>query len=211
MAQRYAVIHSANWTDKVSGRIIDRPSSYGNTALGPNASDEIFRSLGLWPVVVDDPGPSSQWEERAGVTHTVNSTDEIVTETVQYALVALEQRQSAMQQQARQQYQASLERGFSYDGGQWPATGPKRNRVTELVASINAGKGLPQSKAALTFRDLSGTTHDLSATGIIELGAAGSDLVDAADDNLESLIGQIQAAMSHADLDAINVSAGWPN
>lgn len=133
------------------------------------------------------------------------------TQWVEDSVEALAARKDIMREQADAEYQASLKRGFSYDGGTFPATGPKRARVVELVAGINAGKGLPQDKTAVRFRDLSDTAHDLSETGVIELGAAGSDLVDAADDRLEELYASIDAASSNADLDAIDVTSGWPN
>ena len=131
-------------------------------------------------------------------------------DTFQPPIPPLAERQSTMREQAEAQYQASLERGFSFDGGTFPATGVKRSRVAELVAGINAGKGLPQGKTTLTFRDQSGTAHDLVDSGIVDLGAAGSDLVDAADDRLEQLFGEIEAATSHADLDNNDLTANWP-
>jgi len=123
----------------------------------------------------------------------------------------VEQRKRDLREQAENEYQASLERGFNYDGGQWPATGPKRARVAEYVAQINAGKGLPQNKSSLRFWDMSGISHNLSETGIIELGANGSDLVDQADDRLEQLYGKIDAATSQSELDSIDPTARWPN
>lgn len=123
----------------------------------------------------------------------------------------VDERRVALREQANEQYMACLERGFAYDGGQWRAEGPKRRRVVEIVAQINAGMGLPQGKSSLRFWDMSGTAHDFSETQMVELGNAGNDLVDAADDNLADLQGQISAATSLDDLDAINVESGWPN
>lgn len=121
------------------------------------------------------------------------------------------QRKEFLRGQVEKEYQSSLERGFQFDNGQFPATGPKRARVTEYVASINAGKGLPQGKSTLTFRDMDGTGHDLDADGITDLGAKGSDLVDQADDRYEELQGAIEAAETLDELNALDPTAGWPN
>ena len=123
----------------------------------------------------------------------------------------LEKQQAQMSEQSRDEFQAALERGFQFDGGTFIATGPRRTRVTELVVAINSGKGLPQGKTSMTFRDANGGTHDFNESQIVDLGAAGSDMVDAAEDRLEQLISQIIAATSHADLDAIDTNAGWPS
>ena len=220
MANRYAVIDSADWTDKISGRIIDRPSSYGNTSLGSNASDDTFRSLGLWPVLVDDPGPSSQWHVESGRTHTVNSTDETVFETVEYTLVALENRQSTMQNQARQHYQSALETGFTDSNGiTWPATKDARDRILDLTQHIQEFRAgtmtneLPgsQGKTTVRLQDTSGNLVNADSSKIIELADKGSNFKEDAQDRLEKLISQIRLAESHSDLDAIDVTIGWPS
>ena len=213
MAQRYAVMESGAWT----GAIIPRPASYNNTALVANASDDIFRSLGLWPVVVDDPGPSNEWEERAGIQHTVNTTDKTVTETVQYALIEVNQRQVTMRQQAEAQYAQTLETGFiDADGIRWQANKAARDKILDLTQRIqefragNVASALPQSKTSVKLTDATGAIQDVSETKILQLAELGSDFKDAAEDRLEQLIGQIQAATSNADLDDIDITNGWP-
>ena len=214
MVQRYAVMESGAWT----GTIIPRPASYNNTALAANASDDIFRSLGLWPVMVDDPGPSSEWEERAGIQHTVNTTDETVIETVEYALVEVDQRQVTMQQQAKQQYQSTLETGFTDGNGiTWQATDDARNRILDLTQRIQefrAGKmssALPNGKSVAKLRDASGVIQSMTPDQIIAIAEQGSDFKDTAEDQLETLIGQIQAATSHNELNQIDLTTGWPS
>ena len=215
MAQRYAVIESGAWT----GTIVPRPASYNNTALAANASDDIFRSLGLWPILVDDPGPSSEWEERAGIQHTVNTTDETVTETIEYALVEVDQRQVTMQQQAEGQYNTVLRNGFDDGTGTvWPATKDARDRILDLTQHIQEFRAgtmtneLPgsQGKTTVRLQDTSGNLVNADSNKIIELADKGSNFKEDVQDRLEQLIGQIMAASSHSDLDDINITTGWP-
>lgn len=190
---------------------VENPRTWGNSSFGLNATADDYRAVGLWPVEISDPGPSSEWEVKTGQSHTVDTENKIITRTIEYGLMNLSNRKSIMTKQVEEEYQKSLQRGFTYDGGTFPATGPKRTRVVELVVQQNAGKGMPKGKTTKQFRDLSNTTHDFTASQIADLAEAGSDLVESADDNYESLIEQITMAASHTDLDAIDVTSGWSN
>lgn len=190
-----------------------RRPTWIDAATGNELTDsELIARGGLYPVTDNAPAfdsetqnivanPQSDW-----VIH-----ETFVEKTYTVTNKTVSEQKPLLRGKAQTEYQASLERGFSFDGGQFPATGSKRARVVELVAGINAGKGLPQGKTSLTFRDLSGTGHNLDAQGITNLGATGSDLVDQADDRYEELMGQIDAASTQADLDAIDLTSGWPN
>jgi len=122
-----------------------------------------------------------------------------------------EQKRTMKRPAAREQFQASLERGYTFDNGTWAPVGSRRQRVLEIVAGINAGKGLPQGKTSITLRDASGTAHSFDEQQIVDLAAEANDLVDKAETRYEEIIGQIDAATSQSDLDAIDVTAGWPN
>jgi len=206
MASQYGIIRDGDWTRV----IIPRPSSFRNVTFEDDASEDDFRSAGLWPVVVNDPGPSRSFQERVGQSRAADSTTETIVETVVYELIPVNERKSGMKEQARDQFEAALQSGFSFDGGTWAPVGERRQRVLEIVAGINAGRGLPQGKTALTFRDKSSTTHSFNETQILDFAEAASDLIDAAETRLEELNEQIAAATTHSDLDAIDVTSGWP-
>jgi len=124
----------------------------------------------------------------------------------------------AKQQEARKQYQAVLERGFTdANGVTWQATQDARDRVLDLTQRIQeyrAGKvssALPNGKTSVKLTDASGARHDADANQIVSIAEQGSDFKDTAEDRLEELLGQIEAATSHSDLDAIDVTSGWPS
>lgn len=214
MAERYAVTESGNWT----GAIIPRPGSYANTSFSADADDDTFRSFGLWPVVVSDPGSPGEWYVPAGRATTTNSTTQTVTETISYELMPLDQRKKAMQSRAESQRAMVLATGFSFDGAMFSIIDQtRRQRLLELVAQVgafrngDANNALPNGRSSVQFFDNTGAAHDFNAAQVVQFGETGNELVQDADDRLGQLIGQIQAAASHNDLDAVDITTGWPN
>lgn len=132
--------------------------------------------------------------------------------------LSLATRKRQMLDELKQEYQASLSRGFNYDAGVFRADiSERRQRLQELVAQINAYRNgdasseLPNGKNSINFEDESGSVHSLSASQIVEMGEAANNLIDSSEDNLASLKDSINNATSHSDLDAIDLSSGWSN
>jgi len=129
----------------------------------------------------------------------------------------LDERKDEMRGQAREQFQGALASGFDDGSGTvWAATEDARARVLDLTQRIQehrAGKAasaLPNGKSTVKLRDAGNTPHDVGPDKIVALAEQGSDFKDKAEDRLEELLASIDAATSHADLDAIDVTAGWP-
>lgn len=126
--------------------------------------------------------------------------------------LALDVRKTEMLAQASGKYQQVLADGVSYDGGQFRLDDlERRQRVAEIVNRINAGRGLPNGKTTMRFRNMTDSIHDLNETDILDLGEAADNLIDAAEDRLGEIKTDIKVATSHSDLDAIDVNSGWPS
>ena len=130
----------------------------------------------------------------------------------------LAQLKKAKQREAEIQYAQTLETGFTdANGTRWQAIDAARDKILDLTQRIqefragNVASALPQGKTTIKLTDATAAPRDVTETKILQLAELGSDFKDAAEDRLEQLIGQIQAAASQADLDAIDATSGWPN
>lgn len=119
--------------------------------------------------------------------------------------------------EATEQFQATLERGFTDSNGiTWQATQAARDIVLDLTQRIQEYRAgtmsspLPKGKAKARLRDAAGQPQEATPDEILAIAELGSDLKEDAQDRLEELVGQIMAATSHADLNAIDVTTGWP-
>ena len=137
--------------------------------------------------------------------------------TFQPPIPFVSERQSTMQGQAQQQFQETLETGFTdANGVRWQANKAARDKILDLTQRIqefragNVASALPQSKTSVKLTDATGAIQDVGETKILQLAELGSDFKDAAEDRLEQLISQIRLAKSQDDLDDINVTTGWP-
>jgi hypothetical protein len=126
-------------------------------------------------------------------------------------------RQRRKLDQARAAYEAVLERGFEDgEGVRWAATGGARDRILDLTQHIQeyradkASSELPAGKATVRLRDASDAPHDVSPSKILALAEKGDDFKQLAQDRLEQIRDEVDAATSQADLDAIDVTTGWP-
>lgn len=131
--------------------------------------------------------------------------------------VSLSVRKERARAQARGAFSDALASGFTDDNGiKWTATDDARARVLDLTQRIQehrenkVASPLPNGKVTVKLRDASNTVHDVSPDQIVRLAELGSDFKDKAEDRLEDLFGAIAAARSHDDLDAVDITAGWP-
>ena len=194
-------------------------------------NDAVYRAGGIdpaldaagWFEVVDDgkpthdpvterppkPKPQEQW---------TIETDRVIRTWYAPEPKPVSDRQTEMTRQAEQQYQEALRTGFTdADGIAWQATQAARDVVLDLTQRIQEFRAgtmsteLPKGKAKAKLKDAAGNPVEVTPTKVIALAEQGSDFKEDAQDHFEALVGQIMAATSHADLDAIDVTAGWPS
>mgnify|MGYP006429041095 CR=1 FL=1 len=207
------------------------PSDHATNPGEVITNDSIYRAGGIdpepdaagWYTISDENKPSydsatekppqpkaiSEWEIKSD--RVVRTWDAPETKTVA-------ERQNQLSSQAESQYNTVLRNGFDDGTGTvWPATNDARSRILDLTQHIQEFRAgtmsteLPKGKTTIRLQDVTGAMHDADASKIIELADKGSDFKEDAQDRLEQLIGQIQAAASHADLDAISIDTGWPS
>ena len=104
-------------------------------------------------------------------------------------------------------YRAAL-KSFEHAGTTWDASDEAAGYLRDLLNRLANDRGLPRGKATVTLRDNTGTTHDLDADAVKDLGAAGSDHRDACMERRRELLDKIAAAESEDDLP--DVTEGWP-
>ena len=105
-------------------------------------------------------------------------------------------------------YQNAL-KSFYHNDTTWDANDEAANYLRDLLNRLANGRGLPRDKTTVTLRDNTGTTHDLDAEEIKDLGAAGSDHRDACMEHRRELLDKITSAENEDDLP--DVTKGWPN
>lgn len=98
-------------------------------------------------------------------------------------------------------------RSFAHAGTTWDASDDSATVLRDLLNRLANDRGLPRGKDTVTLRDTAGTAHDVGAEAVKDLGAAGSDHRDACLETRLTLLDQIAAAVTVADLDAID----WPD
>lgn len=186
---------------------------------GNPISDAKLIDENIYPVVREDPDydpktqrkrqkPMDQWE--------VKSDHVFVPYEVEDKSV--EERQKALKRRAERQLQSVLEAGYAdSDDVRWPLTPNARERVLELTQRIQEYRDgkvsteLPNGKDKARLWDAEGNRHRLTPDEIVAISERGTDFKDQAEDRLEELLDQIEAAESHDDLDEIDVESGWPS
>jgi len=137
--------------------------------------------------------------------------------TAEGQTVRLAERKAAMQEQAQSEFDQVMLRGFADDDGvRWSTTGDARNKVLKLTQRIQehrdgeVSSALPRAKATVRLIDATNTSRDADPAKIKALAEKGDDFIDETEDRLVQLLGEIGAAALHDDLDAVDVTAGWP-
>lgn len=108
------------------------------------------------------------------------------------------------------QHQTVLKQGITFNGAKFPAQGPGRQRVAEIVLGIAVEGRLPKGKPSVALTDLAGAKHQMSPTEVKQLARAASDFIEDTDDRYEELAAEIAGAATEEDLDTIDITTGWP-
>ena len=130
----------------------------------------------------------------------------------------VQQRKAELREEAEDKHEAVLREGFAdSDGVRWQATLAAQSIVLNLTQRIQEYRAgtmsteLPKGKAKARLRDAAGQIVEATPAKVIALAEQGDDFKEDADDRYEELVGQIMAAASHDDLNAVDVTTGWPS
>ena len=116
----------------------------------------------------------------------------------------LDEAKAAKRDAVNAEYMACLERGVEWNGTRWTATDAGRDTLVELHEVAQ------QDGVSVTVLDANNAAHTLSETDLGNLRAAGRTYRRQARENRLSLLQQVAAASSVADVDAVDETAGWP-
>ena len=129
----------------------------------------------------------------------------------------VDERKAQIRTDAEGQYAQTLATGFDFDGATFSIADPaRRQRLLEIVSQVNsfrngdASTALPNGKSTVQFFDNSGVAHDFGPVQVVQFGETGNGFVQDADERIAQIMGQIEAATSHSDLENIKVTTGWP-
>jgi hypothetical protein len=134
------------------------------------------------------------------------------------ATILLEQQRERLQRERTNQRLAAQTTGFTSDGHRY-ASDREESIPLLTAATIAAQLAMAQgAEAAAAFgaalgdgwRDTAGVGRITTATGLLALHAAFVAHGAACDRHSQALKGQIEAAISLAELDAIDLTTGWP-
>lgn len=115
------------------------------------------------------------------------------------------ERKAELRTAVDRQYQRTLQRGVAYDNTRWTATDKSRDTLKEL---LEIAQDFDQS---VTILDANGTVFTYSASKLDALRLEGAKYRQSARENRLIMYGQIDAATTHDELDAIDPASGWPS
>lgn len=108
-------------------------------------------------------------------------------------------------------HRAVMAGGFDHDGRTWGVTQDAVVNLAIPLLMVANGKGLPGGSATVTLQDIAGNAVSLSEQELKDLGEAGSAFYFAALARQHTLSAEIAAAQTIAELDAVDIDAGWPS
>jgi prophage tail gpP-like protein len=122
------------------------------------------------------------------------------------------QRKRRMKREVSEQYNLKLTSGFTdVNGRVWTGNQEARDKLLELATGIAANDRLPKRQSSVPLRDVTGTAHNLTKAEIKALSEQAQDFKYDAETRRDQLYGQIDAATTHDELDAIDPTSGWPS
>jgi len=181
----------------VGDRTIDRPTEWDGVLLPSRAVADDFREVGLWPVhreYVDTPKKFVLDTDRRIVIEVV-SLDEIKQE---------------MREKAKELRQEHGTKPVTYDGNSFQADGNSQQKIQGAIERARAYNANNSDEWSTQWKLADNTFTEITQSGLEAVFALVADQVEAAYNREAEITGDISAATTTRDLNAIDVTAGWP-
>ena len=159
-----------------------------------------------WQVTYDS-GKILSVPNDSGNRHYQEVQDWIAEPNTPDAEYSVAERQAARKGEVNSLRDTKLSDGFLHSTNTYSADTDSRASLASYVANVNAAKGLP---AGFTWRTVDNQDISFTTTTILDLHDAMTDFLDATFNNAWTHKAGLDAESTVEDVDAYDISTGWP-
>lgn len=202
---KFAVIKNGSWT----GEIVQYPQDHTTTVLGPSADAK--RDAGYWPVFRRDPGPERHptaevpTQRPTGYTYVVDQQSRSVREHIDYKDRPVDEYKRLLRRWVKRKREEIVQQDVTVNGNTYSAS---ERLVQRIIGAVQRGQDVQGWSAKIPTTD--GKYPEVNAADAQAIRDAIADNLEQALAHEADLMSQIDAATTLDDLNAIDVTTGWP-
>jgi hypothetical protein len=218
----FAVIEDGSWT----GETVRDPQKHTDVALATSAR---MKDAGFWPIYERDPGPKVHTEEEtnedgevtndpvkvprereSGAAYDVDSERRVVYKHVQYEDRPLQDYKEDLREEAKLRRQSAGRAPIEYDGGPFEVDRDSQLMISSTIETAKRYNANHSDEWTAQWKLANGDFQQVTQSDLESVYALLEDQVESAFAREAEINAQIDAASTHSDLDAIDITAGWP-
>lgn len=218
----FAVIKNGSWT----GETVREPQKHTDVALATSAG---MKDAGFWPIYRRNPGPVVHTpketnedgevtndpvlvprERESGATYDVDSERRVVYKHVQYEGRPLSNYKDDLKAKVAEIRREKALAPVEYNGDLYNADSKSQQRIQGAIERAKIYNANNEDTWSQAWKLADNTFTEVTQADLENIFALMSEQMEAAYTRESELNGQIDAASTHSDLDAIDITAGWP-
>jgi len=202
---RYAIVESGTWT----GEIVDDPHQHSTEVIPNPAKIRDFTRHGYYPIRTEKGDPSDS-EKQVGWEYVLDEARGVMRKVAQYETKSVEKYAADLAAKVKEKRTEHARKPVSYDGNEFDADPTAQQKLTGKLTYAQAAGKDTDSSWSVGWKTANDNFVQLSYTDLENIVQAVNTQVQAAYNREAQLLSKIEQATTISELDAIDLTSGWP-
>jgi hypothetical protein len=202
---KYAIVKNGTWT----GEIVEDPRRHSTEVIPNLAKIRDYVRHGYYPIRTEK-GDTTESEKRVGWKYVLDEARGVMRKVAQYETKSVEEYAADFAAKVKEKRTEHARKPVSYDGNKFGAGPESQQKLTGKLTYAQAAGKDTDSTWSVGWKTADNSFVQLSYDDLAAVVEAVNAQVQAAYNNEAQLLSEIEAATTIDDLDAIDLTTGWP-
>jgi len=202
---KYAIVEGGTWT----GEIVDDPRGHSTEVIPSPAKIRDYVRHGYYPIRVEEGDPTGS-EKQVGWEYVLDEARGVMRKVAQYETKSVEEYAEDLAAKVKKKRTTHARKPVAYDGHEYDADPQAQQKLTGKLTYAQAAGKDTDSSWSVGWKTANDNFVQLSYTDLENIVQAVNTQVQAAYNREAQLLSKIEQATTISELDAIDLTSGWP-
>jgi len=201
----YAIVENGTWT----GEIVEDPRQHSTEVIPNPAKIRDFTRHGYYPIRTEE-SDQNETEKQVGWEYVLDEARGVMRKVAQYETKSVEEYAADLKEETAARRTKHARKPVSYDGSEFDADPTAQQKLTGKLTYAQAAGKDSDLAWSVGWKTANNSYVQLSYDDLAAVVQAVNEQVQTAYNNEAQLLAQIEQAETIDELDAIDLTSGWP-
>lgn len=202
---RYAIIEGGTWT----GETVDDPRGHSTEVIPNPAKIRDYVRHGYYPIRIEEGDPADT-EKQVGWEYVLDEARGVMRKVAQHEMKSVEEYAGDLKEEAAARRTEHARKPVAYGDHEFDADAEAQQKLTGKLTYAQAAGKDSDSTWSVGWKTANNSFVQLSYDDLAAVVQAVNEQVQAAYNNEAQLLSKIEQATTVDELDAIDLTTGWP-